>query len=63
MGDFDVPAVLDYVIKETGHSKVAVVAHSMGTTQIFFSMAHQEEVFADKVSIFIALGPVTNMEH
>ena len=33
----------------------------MGTTQMFTGLAREEEWFKDKVSIFVALGPVTKI--
>ena len=63
MGTYDVPANLEYIIKSTGHSKVAYIAHSQGTTQMFYALAENEAYFVDKVSIFVALGPVTKLTH
>ena len=63
MGDYDVPAALDFVIQSTGYKKVAYVGHSQGTTQMFYALAHNEAYFADRVSIFLAFGPVTQLSH
>ena len=32
MGDYDIPAVTEYIINITGHPKIAYVGHSQGTT-------------------------------
>ena len=32
MGDYDIPAVIDYIIENTEFEKVAFVGHSMGST-------------------------------
>lgn len=32
MGDHDIPTVINYIIKETGHPKIAYIGHSQGTT-------------------------------
>ena len=58
MGDNDIPAVIQYIIQETNHPKVAYIGHSQGTTQMFYGLATNEDFFADKVSVFMALGPV-----
>jgi len=63
MGDFDVPAVIDYVLKITKRPNLPLVAHSQGTTQIFASLSRNESKYANKVSIFVALGPVLKMEY
>lgn len=39
MGKYDVNGVLDYIIEETGYSKVAYVGHSQGTTQMFYALS------------------------
>lgn len=59
MGQFDLPATLDYITNLTGLEKVAYIGHSQGTTQMFYGLAVNEEYFAQKVSIFIAIAPVT----
>ena len=60
MGQYDVPAALDYITRVTGFQKVAYIGHSQGTTQMFTGLADYEETYyADKLSVFIALGPVT----
>jgi len=61
MGDYDVPASIDFIIKKTGFPKVTVLAHSQGTSQIFYALSHLEESLADKINIFIAMAPVTLM--
>ena len=44
MGDYDIPANLEYICKLTGQEKVTYVGHSMGTTQMFYAMATAPEV-------------------
>lgn len=63
MGDFDIPAVTEYIIQKTGQPKVAYVGHSQGTTQLFYALAHNQDYFKDKISVFMALGPVTQLTH
>lgn len=61
IGTLDVPATIDYIAKLTGQSKVAYIAHSEGTTQMFYALSTEmEDYFAEKMSLFIALAPSTN---
>ena len=57
----DDKAVIDYIIENTGQEKVAYVGHSQGTTQMFAALAQDEESFKDKLSLFVALGPVSKI--
>jgi pimeloyl-ACP methyl ester carboxylesterase len=63
MGDYDLPAAIEYVIQTNKYPKVAYVGHSQGTTQLFAALAHNEDYFADKISVFIATGPVLQLTH
>jgi len=38
MGTEDVPAVMDYIREVTNNEKVAYIAHSQGTTQMFYAL-------------------------
>ncbi|KAK6340652.1 hypothetical protein TWF696_008977 [Orbilia brochopaga] len=58
MGIFDLPAFVDHVLHATGFPKLALVAHSQGTTQSFVAMAKdQHPTLGSKISIFCALAP------
>jgi len=35
----------------------------LGTTQMFYGLSHNEAFFADRVSVFVALGPVMQLTH
>ncbi|CDW73802.1 ab-hydrolase associated lipase region family protein [Stylonychia lemnae] len=61
MGDYDIPAALDYIRLLTKQDKVAYIGHSQGTAQMFYGLATNQDYFADRVSIFIALAPVTTI--
>ena len=39
------------------------MGHSQGATQLFYGLAVNEEYFAKKISIFLALGPVTQLNY
>ncbi len=37
LAKFDFPALVDYVLKVTGYSKLAYIGHSQGTSQVILS--------------------------
>lgn len=55
---YDLPAVVDHVLRETGHTKVAFIGHSQGNATMFVSLARgMRPQLASKLSCFIALAP------
>ena len=64
MGVYDVPAVTDFILAKTGHSKLAAyIGHSEGTTEFFIGASLDPDYFEQKVNIFIALAPVVRLDH
>ncbi|KAJ8952377.1 hypothetical protein NQ318_014468 [Aromia moschata] len=61
-GVYDGPAIIDYILNETGNEKVTYVGHSEGTTQ-FFIMGSMRPDYNDKINLMVALAPVVYMEH
>ena len=61
MGTGDLPAVIDYILERTNQPKLAYIGHSQGTTQMFYALSNNKAFFRDKVSIFVALAPVTKI--
>lgn len=59
MGEYDIPAALNYIEMITKQQKIAYIGHSQGTTQMFYALATNQDYFAERVSVFIALAPVT----
>lgn len=58
MGSIDVPCMIDCILNHSISDKIALVAHSQGTTQMFYSLArdcHPE--IGNKLSSFTALSP------
>ena len=41
MGDYDLPALIDYSRKVTGQNKVAYISHSLGTTEMFYAISNK----------------------
>lgn len=63
MGEFDVPANIEYVKKQTGYKQVIFIGHSQGTQQFFYALSGNHQYLKENVSIFIALGPVANLKN
>jgi pimeloyl-ACP methyl ester carboxylesterase len=58
MGVMDLPALTSRVLSETGFEKLALIAHSQGTTQTLVALAkEQRPELGDKLSVFCALAP------
>lgn len=58
MGVMDLPALISRVLSETGFPKLALVAHSQGTTQTFVALAKEQRPdIGEKISVFCALAP------
>ncbi|KAJ3180311.1 cholesterol esterase [Geranomyces variabilis] len=56
MAKFDVPAVVNYVLRTTGWSKVGYVGFSQGTAQLFMNLSLSEEM-NEKIAVFVGLAP------
>lgn len=58
---FDVPAMVEYVKQKTNARKIAVTAHSQGTTQTFMALSRETHggipELGDSISSFSALAP------
>ncbi|XP_018319665.1 lipase 1-like [Agrilus planipennis] len=63
MGVYDLPAVIDYILKFTKEQKVSITAHSMGAAISFVTCSLKPE-YNKKISLIIALAPaaVINLE-
>ena len=63
MGLYDAPAQIDYVRKITGYNKLTYMGHSQGTTQMFYALSKNEDFWAERLNLFVALAPVTRLDH
>ena len=62
MGQYDLPAVVDYILYATGRENLMYVGHSQGTTEFFiFNSLHPE--YAEKVKAGFMLAPIAYMAH
>lgn len=68
MGLYDVPAMVDFILKETeGKNKIgklaAYIGHSEGTTQFFIGSSLKADYYKEKVNLFVALAPVVRLDN
>lgn len=65
LGKHDVPANIKYIVKHSGQKTITYIGHSQGTTSFFVAaQAPETKSIVDKyVNLFVALSPVTFMEH
>ncbi|XP_015786240.1 gastric triacylglycerol lipase-like [Tetranychus urticae] len=59
---YDTPAVIDYILKQTGFSSLGWIGHSQGT-MIMFGLLSEKPEYSAKVKPFIALAPVFYVQH
>jgi len=62
MGVYDIPAVIDYTLAQTGQENLYYVGHSMGTTMFWIAMSERPE-YNSKIRLMSALAPVSFVEH
>ena len=60
MGYYDIPACINYVLKETGASKLVYIGHSMGTAIFWVAMITHPELNS-KIDVMIALAPAASV--
>lgn len=62
MGEFDLPAVIDYILMQTKVPKLQYIGHSQGTAT-FFVLESLKPQYNDKIEVMHALAPVAFMSH
>jgi lysosomal acid lipase/cholesteryl ester hydrolase len=61
IGLYDYKANVEYILKQTGKEKLSIIAHSQGTTSLFFALIQDLPYYKSKLNHFIALAPVTKL--
>ncbi|XP_053709446.1 gastric triacylglycerol lipase [Synchiropus splendidus] len=56
----DLPAVINFILKETGREQINYIGHSQGTTIAFMAFSALPEL-ASKVRMFVGLAPVATV--
>lgn len=59
---YDLPAMLDFVLRKTGEEKLFFVGTSQGSMILFGLLADKPE-YNEKIELFAAMGPVTTVTH
>lgn len=62
MGIYDLPAMIDYILKQTGQKQLFYIGFSQGTTQFFVLMSLRPE-YNKKIKLMSALAPVAYTGH
>ena len=62
MGKYDIPAMIDHILKVTKQDQIFYVGHSMGTTG-FMVMANERPEYQDKIYLASFLAPVAFVDH
>lgn len=60
IGNYDLPAMIDYALGLTGQSRLHYIGHSQGTTS-FFVMTSLRPEYNDKIIAMHAFAPVAYM--
>ncbi|CAH2255159.1 jg7246 [Pararge aegeria aegeria] len=57
MGYYDLPAIIDTILNETGADNLTAIGHSQGTT-MFFVLGSEKKEYNSKVNVLVALAPM-----
>ncbi|XP_062594628.1 gastric triacylglycerol lipase-like [Saccostrea cucullata] len=60
MAKYDLPAMIEYILQQTGNTEIYYAGHSQGTEQAFAGFSQDIEL-GKKVKTFFALAPVANL--
>jgi pimeloyl-ACP methyl ester carboxylesterase len=64
MGTIDLPAIIDYILKNnTISQKIIYIGHSQGTSLLFSGITMLPNYFNTKIKLFIALAPVARLTY
>jgi lysosomal acid lipase/cholesteryl ester hydrolase len=61
MADYDLPATINHALKIGNQTKLIYIGHSQGTMITFAKLSEVNSELADKIKLFIALGPVATV--
>ncbi|XP_004632173.3 lipase member J [Octodon degus] len=62
MAKYDLPASIDFIVKQTGQKEIFYIGHSQGTTIAFIAFSTIPKI-AEKIKVFFALAPVYSVKH
>ncbi|XP_023946661.2 lipase 1-like [Bicyclus anynana] len=62
MGYYDLPAVIDTILNETGAKNVTAIGHSQGNT-IFYVLGSERKEYNSKINVLLALAPIAFLQN
>ncbi|KAL7636400.1 UNVERIFIED_CONTAM: hypothetical protein RMT77_013175 [Armadillidium vulgare] len=62
MAHYDIPAMVYFILENTGHENVSYIGHSMGTTGLFAANSLMPQL-NEKIRVMAALAPVAYLDH
>lgn len=62
MGDYDIPAMMEYILERTSQPKLIYISYGLGAAYFFIAMNNHPEL-NDKVETMFALAPVASSNY
>ncbi|XP_042913749.1 gastric triacylglycerol lipase-like, partial [Parasteatoda tepidariorum] len=62
MAEYDLPAMIDYILNVTKEDNLVYIGHSQGTT-IAFALLSEKPLYNEKIKLFVALAPEVEVSH
>lgn len=62
LGVYDLPASIDYILKQTNETKLHYIGHSQGCTAFFIMLSEKPE-YNDKIETMQAMAPAVYLKH
>lgn len=62
MGQYDIPAEINFALQTTGAQTLTYIGHSQGTTQMYALLSEYPE-FGSKLNLYVGLGPVATVRN
>lgn len=62
MGQYDIPAEVNFVLNATGAQTLTYIGHSQGTTQMFALLSEYPQ-FGSKLNLYVGLGAVATVRN
>jgi pimeloyl-ACP methyl ester carboxylesterase len=59
----DYRATVEFIIQMTGYSQVSFLGYDHGATTMMMALSDDPDWFTPRVSVFLALAPMTTMQH
>ena len=63
IGVYDLPAIIDHIVDETGYDKITYMGHSQGVTCLMAGSTLRPDYFNAKINLAINLAPPISMHY